>query len=88
MICIKLKHFIFFLIVFNCSYNSDNLTVLYPHEDTVLEYAQDLQNSATALSRDSMEDEKSIKEILGPYMNNNRFHEMHEQERHVIWAKR
>lgn len=40
------------------------------------------------LNRDSAHDERSVIEILAPYMNNDRLNEMHEQERNAIWSKR
>lgn len=63
------------------------MTILYPHEDTILQHAAEVRKTEN-LCRDSAEDSRNIKDILSPYMNNDRLHEMHEQERNAIWAKR
>ena len=42
-----------------------------------------------SLRRDSVyDDERSIRDIIGPYMHNDRLNEIPEQERNAIWEKR
>lgn len=51
-------------------------------------HAKELETKAFNSNRDSAQDTRTITEILSPYLNNDRMHEMHEQERNAIWAKR
>lgn len=50
-------------------------------------YAEELEKTKN-FNRDSAQDTRSINEIMSPYLNNDRIHEMHDQERNAIWAKR
>ncbi|GAB0088558.1 phosphatidylinositol 4,5-bisphosphate 3-kinase catalytic subunit delta isoform [Sergentomyia squamirostris] len=68
------------------NYATDN-TIMYPAEDKILEHASRLAKQDN-LNRDSAQDTRTIREILSPYLKNDRLHEMHEQERNAIWAKR
>lgn len=60
---------------------------MYPSEEKVLNYAEELSKTKN-FNRDSAQDIRSIKLIMSPYLNNDRIHEMHDQERNAIWAKR
>lgn len=40
------------------------------------------------LNRDSAQDTRSVAEVMNPYMNKYRIHEMLDQDRSAIWAKR
>lgn len=53
----------------------------------MLAYAEELSKTKN-FNRDSAQDIRSIKEIMLPYLNNDRIHEMHDQERNAIWSKR
>lgn len=53
----------------------------------MLHYSDELSKTKN-FNRDSAQDIRSIKEIMSPYLNNDRIHEMHDQERNAIWAKR
>lgn len=68
------------------SYNIENV-IVYPPEDRILSYAEELEKTKN-FNRDSAQDIRSIGEIMSPYLNNDRIHEMHDQERNAIWAKR
>lgn len=68
------------------SYNIENV-ILYPPEDRILKYAEELEKTKN-FNRDSAQDARSIEEIMLPYLNNDKFHEMHDQDRNLIWAKR
>lgn len=50
-------------------------------------YAEELERTKN-FNRDSAQDARSIGEIMSPYLNNDKFHEMHDQDRNLIWAKR
>lgn len=68
------------------SYNIENV-INYPSDDKVLAYAEELSKTKN-FNRDSAQDIRSIKEIMTPYINSDKIHEMHDQERNAIWAKR
>lgn len=68
------------------SYNIENV-IIYPSEDRILGYAEQLEKTKN-FNRDSAQDIRSINEIMSPYLNIDRIHEMHDQERNAIWAKR
>lgn len=51
-------------------------------------YASKLKEKKAELNRDSAQDSRSIKEIMSPYVNNERIHEMVDQDRSAIWSKR
>ncbi|XP_055374052.1 phosphatidylinositol 4,5-bisphosphate 3-kinase catalytic subunit beta isoform [Condylostylus longicornis] len=68
------------------NYDSENI-ILYPSEEIVLQYAAEISRTKS-LNRDSAQDTRTIKQILEPYLSNDRLYEMHDQERNAIWAKR
>lgn len=68
----------------NYSYTN---TIVYPGEDQIVAYAHQVSAKLTT-NRDSAQDSRTIGEVLGPYLNRDRMHDMHEQERNDIWAKR
>ncbi|XP_063708405.1 phosphatidylinositol 4,5-bisphosphate 3-kinase catalytic subunit beta isoform [Culicoides brevitarsis] len=69
------------------NYIEKTATIIYPNEETVLEYAE--SNRATKdLSRSSAQDTRNVKEILAPFMHNDRLNEMHENDRDLIWTSR
>lgn len=67
------------------NYNSE-LTILYPNEEKVLEYAETLRNSAPL--KKPNEEERNIHEILTPYMYTDRLNDITEQERFALWEMR
>lgn len=50
-------------------------------------YATSLRDTKE-LNRDSAQDSRTIAEIMQPYLNNERIHEMVDQDRSAIWSKR
>lgn len=60
---------------------------MYPSKETVLHYAEN-HVSKKCLNRDSAQDTRTITEILAPFLSNDRMHEVHDQERNAVWAKR
>lgn len=80
------EHKFSFRNVFTSSYNKDT-PIVYPSEDTVLRHAALLKRTKN-LNRDSAQDTRSVAEVMNPYMNNDRIHEMLDQDRSAIWAKR
>lgn len=82
----SLTLFILPLSLFFYSYNIENV-ILYPPEDRILTYAEELEKTKN-FNRDSAQDTRSINQIMSPYLNNDKIHEMHDQERNAIWAKR
>ncbi|XP_055587422.1 phosphatidylinositol 4,5-bisphosphate 3-kinase catalytic subunit beta isoform [Uranotaenia lowii] len=70
------------------NYNLMNMIIVYPSEDQLLEHANKMRRINRHLNRDSAEEIRPIKEILMPYMHNDRLNDMHEQDRNAIWAKR
>lgn len=62
-------------------------TIVYPSEEQIVAYAHQITEKLTS-NRDSAQDSRTIHEVLGPYLNRDRMHDMHEQERNDIWAKR
>lgn len=74
------------IIISFSNYNIDT-TIIYPSTERLIEHAQHFAAIDT-LNRDSAQDVRPIGEILGQYMVNARFNEMHDQERNAIWAKR
>lgn len=68
------------------SYSKDT-PIVYPSDDTVLKHAALLKRTKN-LNRDSAQDTRSVAEVMNPYMNNDRIHEMLDQDRSAIWAKR
>lgn len=70
------------------NYAKDNNIVVYPSEEQLLQHAYTMRQVNRDLNRDSAEEVRSIKEILTPYMHNDRLNDMHEQDRNAIWAKR
>lgn len=60
---------------------------MFPSKEKVLQYATMLEKTKD-FARDSAQDTRSIKEVMGPYMTNDRTFEMHDQDRNAIWAKR
>lgn len=78
---------IFFQFLF-FSYNIENATtIVYPSEEAVLEYAE-TNHKTKNLSRSNACDDRSVKDILAPYMHNDRLNEIHEDDRIAIWSKR
>lgn len=53
-----------------------------------MNYATSLIRNKTELNRDSAQDSRTIGEIMSPYLNNERIHEMVDQDRSAIWSKR
>lgn len=51
----------------------------------MLQYAKTMKRS---LNRDSAQDTRSVAEVMKDYMNKYRIHEMVDQDRSAIWAKR
>ncbi|XP_055620470.1 phosphatidylinositol 4,5-bisphosphate 3-kinase catalytic subunit beta isoform [Toxorhynchites rutilus septentrionalis] len=70
------------------NYNQENKIIVYPSEDQLLDHAVKMRRINRHLNRDSAEEMRPIKEILLPYMHNDRLNDMHEQDRNAIWAKR
>lgn len=76
-----------------CSYNTENATtaanstIVYPSEDAVLEFAE-MNHKTKNLSRSNVTDDRLVKDILAPYMHNDRLNEIHEDDRIAIWSKR
>lgn len=70
------------------NYNQENKIIVYPSEDQLLDHAVKMRKVNKHLNRDSAEEVRPIKEILLPYMHNDRLNDMHEQDRNAIWAKR
>lgn len=68
------------------NYDCDNI-ILYPSEETVLAHAAEVARTK-CLNRDSAQDTRTIKEVLAPYLGNDKLYEMHDQERNAIWSKR
>lgn len=69
-------------------YKQENKIIVYPSEDQLLKHAAQNRNCNRPLNRDSAEEVRPIKEILMPYIHNDRLNDMHDQERNAIWAKR
>lgn len=65
-------------------YNQENKIIVYPSEEQLLKHAAINRQ----LNRDSAEEVRPIREILMPYIHNDRLSDMHEQDRNAIWAKR
>lgn len=82
----KITFFYTFFSASQFSYNIENV-ITYPSDERILKYAEELEKTKN-FNRDSAQDIRSIKEIMAPYLNNDRIHEMHDQERNAIWAKR
>lgn len=62
-------------------------TIVYPSEEQIVNYAHQVSEKLNS-NRDSAQDSRTIEDVLGPYLNRDRMHDMHEQERNDIWAKR
>lgn len=91
-----LRHLFQIIIIINlfyyylslCSYNEENTaTIIYPNEETVLEHAESNRTSKD-LSRSNEQDARNVKDILAPFMHNDRLNEIHENDRDAIWARR
>ncbi|KAJ6633486.1 Phosphatidylinositol 4,5-bisphosphate 3-kinase catalytic subunit beta isoform, partial [Pseudolycoriella hygida] len=67
-------------------YNKDT-PIVYPSDDMVLKHAAILKRTKN-LNRDSAQDTRSVADVMNPYMNTDRIHEMLDQDRSAIWAKR
>ncbi|XP_062699657.1 phosphatidylinositol 4,5-bisphosphate 3-kinase catalytic subunit beta isoform-like [Aedes albopictus] len=70
------------------SYYNEHKIVVYPSEEQLLDHASKMRRINRHLNRDSAEEVRPIKEILMPYMHNDKLSDMHEQDRNAIWAKR
>lgn len=70
------------------NYYQENKIIVYPTEDLLVKHAEKMRRINRHLNRDSAEEIRPIKEILMPYMHNDRLNDMHEQDRNAIWAKR
>lgn len=68
------------------SYNIEK-PIVFPYDHEVMHYAASLRNK-TELNRDSAQDPRPIGEIMAQYLNNERIHEMVDQDRSAIWSKR
>uniref|UniRef100_A0A336MQM4 phosphatidylinositol 3-kinase n=1 Tax=Culicoides sonorensis TaxID=179676 RepID=A0A336MQM4_CULSO len=70
------------------NYNVENTaTIIYPNEETVLTHAEENRKTKD-LSRSSEQDPRNVRDILAPFMHNDRLNEIHENDRDAIWAKR
>lgn len=67
--------------------DSSSIMILYPTEEQMLAHAEKTRLNAS-LKRDYYNDDRSIKDILQPYLNNDRLNEIPEQERNAIWENR
>lgn len=68
------------------NYNTEN-NIYFPSEETVLNHARSNRLESN-LRRDTITDERNIKDILSPYLNNDRLNDIPEQERNAVWEKR
>lgn len=59
---------------------------MFPYDLEVMEFASSLRDKE--LNRDSAQDTRTISEIMSPYLNNERIHEMVDQDRSAIWSRR
>jgi phosphatidylinositol-4,5-bisphosphate 3-kinase len=64
-----------------------SITIVYPTEEQMLAYAEGAKMRGS-LKRDDYIDDRTIRDILLPYVNNDRLNEIPEQERNAIWEKR
>lgn len=60
---------------------------MFPYEHEVIAFASQLRD-AKELNRDSAQDSRTIYAVMSPYLNNERIHEMVDQDRSAIWSKR
>lgn len=69
------------------SYGHESSTIVYPSKEQVVAYAHEVTAKLTS-NRDSAQDSRTIEEVLERFPHRDRMHDMHEQERNNIWAKR
>lgn len=61
--------------------------IVFPYEHEVIAFASQLRDTKE-LNRDSAQDSRTIFAVMSPYLNNERIHEMVDQDRSAIWSKR